>query len=127
MSENLYMPSQSQISENSLADFLRSPIIGDLIEVPGISPSNAKLLNRGGDVTDRITNTYQLIGKFLMLKTLDKETNSYITQKQHCNAFYDYLKNKGITSHRHSIVLAIAEKANTLLPGIYDANDFYDN
>jgi hypothetical protein len=42
-------------------------VTGDLSEVPGIGPKAIELLAEGeGD--DRITNTYQLFGKFLMLK-----------------------------------------------------------
>jgi hypothetical protein len=124
MSDNVYNPGQSQISGDSLADFLRSPITGNICEVPGISPKQAKILALGGDSSDRITNTFQLIGKFLLLKTLDENTGLPITSQEHCNAFWQYLKYKGITSHRTGIVQAVAEKMNISIPGIYDASEF---
>jgi hypothetical protein len=43
---------------------------------------------------------------------------------QHCDAFWFWLKSKGITAYRSGIVMAIAEKVNTMLPGIYDAAEF---
>ena len=115
-----YNPNNSQLSDTNLADFLRSEITGDLLEVPGISNKQIILLNRGGDITDQITNTHQLIGKFLMLKMLNENTNKPITSQEHCDKFLKYLKNKGITSHRNDIVMAIAEKTNTMFPGLYD-------
>ncbi len=124
MSENVYNPGQSQISSDSLADFLRMPITGDITEVPGISPSQAKLLARGGDITDRIYSTHQLIGKFLLLKTLDEKTGLVISSQEHCNAFWMYLKHKGLSSHRTGIVQAIAEKTSVMMPGIYDSSEF---
>lgn len=65
-----YDPQKSRIAEDRLADFLRAPLTGDLLEVPGIgSAAISKLAS--GDEEDRVTNTYQLIGKFLMLKVCD--------------------------------------------------------
>lgn len=119
-----YNPEQSRISIDSLADFLRLPITGDLTEVPGISPAQAKLLSRGGDATDRITTTHQLIGKFLSFYGYNDQTGKMVTTKEHCDLFLRYLKNKGLTSHRAAIVQAIAEKANATFPGIYDYNAF---
>ncbi len=124
MELNVYNPGQSQISSDSLADFLRCPITGEITEVPGISPKQAKVLSLGGDSSERITNTFQLIGKFLQLKTLDEQTGLPINSQEHCDAFWKYLKYKGITSHRTGIVQAIAEKTNTMIPGIYDSEYF---
>ena len=62
-----YDPQKSRIAEDRLADFLRAPLTGDLLEVPGIgSAAISKLAS--GEEEDRVCNTYQLIGKFLMLK-----------------------------------------------------------
>lgn len=62
-----YDPQKSRVAEDTLADFLRAPLTGDLTEVPGIGPAAVTKLGAGED-GDVIENTFQLIGKFLMLK-----------------------------------------------------------
>lgn len=116
-----YKPEDSHISEDALVDFLRAPLIGELTEVPGIGPKMAKQLAKGDDP---IINTYQMFGKFLTLKSNNQETKEPIDCPHHCDKFWQWLKAKGIDSHRSGIVMAIAEKTNTMIPGIYDADDF---
>lgn len=92
---------------------------GDLNEVPGIGfDSNQSRLAAGDD--DCITTTFQLLGKFMILRS--KGTDS-ITNAQ---LFNQYLHSKGITSHRNSIVQAVAEKVNMMIPGSYDPLDYCD-
>jgi hypothetical protein len=124
MSSDGYDPGKSRVAEDTLADFLRAPLTGVLTEVPGIGPAAARNLGEGDDPEDRITNTFQLIGKFLMLKVNDDETGEPLDCRSHCDAFWLYLKSKGISSYRSGIVMAIAEKVNTMVPGVYDATDF---
>lgn len=62
-----YDPQKSRVAEDTLADFLRAPLTGDLTEVPGIGPAAVTKLGDGED-GDRVENTFQLIGKFLLLK-----------------------------------------------------------
>jgi hypothetical protein len=117
----LYDPEKSRISEDALADFLRSTLTGDLTEVPGISRCAIRKLAAGDE---KITNTFQLIGKFLLLKTNIGKTDEIINSKQHCDEFFNWLKLKGIQSYRSDIVMCIAEKTNTMVPGMYDAYEF---
>jgi hypothetical protein len=64
-----YDPQKSRVAEDTLADFLRAPLTGDLTEVPGIGKAAVtKLGAEGEDGEEAVTNTFQLIGKFLMLK-----------------------------------------------------------
>lgn len=63
-----YDPQKSRVAEDTLADFLRAPLTGDLTEVPGIGPAAVTKLAAGDDATDSVENTFQLIGKFLMFK-----------------------------------------------------------
>jgi hypothetical protein len=116
-----YNPEKARIDADSLADFIRAPITGVLTEVPGIGPKTAKQLAKG---TDPIVNTFQLIGKYLMLKSNDQETDVPIECQYHCDKFWHWLKAKGVETHRSGIVMAIAEKANTMMPGMYDDIDF---
>lgn len=62
-----YDPQKSRVAEDTLADFLRAPLTGDLTEVPGIGPAAVTKLAAGED-GESVENTFQLIGKFLMLK-----------------------------------------------------------
>jgi hypothetical protein len=98
-------------------------ITGDLNEVPGIGPAAIKKLAEGDSIDDRITNTYQLFGKFLMLKGPDTEDRK-VEPFEHTEKFWFFLKNKGITAHRSAIVKAIAEKSATFFRDIYDANQY---
>ena len=62
-----YDPQKSRVAEDTLADFLRAPLTGDLNEVPGIGPAAIGKL-AAGSADEKVTNTFQLIGKFLQLK-----------------------------------------------------------
>ena len=107
---NVYHPERSQISPDTLASWLRYPINGDLYEVPGILEPTVRLLNKHG-----IETTWQLIGKFLSYKS------EKITSQEHIDLFWNFLKYEvGITSHVAGIVRCIAEKADTMMPGLYD-------
>jgi ferritin len=86
--------------------------------VPGIGPAAVRKLAEGDEGADSVTNTYQLFGKYLMHK---------VEPVDHFEKFFQFLKNRGISSHRSAIVKAIAEKAATFFPNIYDANDYADS
>lgn len=116
-----YDPSKSNLSTNTLVDWLRLPISGDLEEVPGISKNNAKILSYGDNEFNKIKNTFQLIGVCLQLK--QTHDNELITCSKHCDLFKQYLTNKGITNSKDTIVRSIIEKINTMFPGIYDIED----
>lgn len=115
-----FCPKKSMLSDEALADFLRAPLTGQLIEVPGIGPTTVKVLAKG---SEPIVNTFQMIGKFMLLKSNDQETGDLIESSHHCDKFWRWLKLKGVTSHRDTIVMAIAEKTNTMMPGIYNPID----
>ena len=107
-----------------MMDFIRGSVTGEITEVPGIGPAAAKKLANGENVDEKVTNTYQLIGKFLMLKGPDIDDNK-VESMEHCEKFWYWLQDKGISAHRSAIVKAIALKVNGLLPGVYDP-DLYD-
>ncbi len=102
-------------------------ITGNLEEVPGIGPASSKKLSESDEGPDRITNTFQLFGKFLMLKGPGHGDEIMVEPVEHTQKFWEYLKNRGISSHRSAIVRAIAEKSATFFQGIYDANDYEDD
>jgi len=57
------------------------------MQVPGIGPSAAANLASGDDPHERITNTFQLIGKFLMLKGPDTADHK-VDSIEHCDKFW---------------------------------------
>jgi hypothetical protein len=97
-----------------------------LLDVPGIGPAAVKKLadTTGGD--EAITNTYQLFGKYLMLKGPDSDDYK-VECVEHSEKFWQYLKSRGVTAHRSAIVKAVAERAATMFAGIYDANVYADD
>jgi hypothetical protein len=109
-----------------MGDFLRGAITGDITEVPGIGPAAAKKLADAEDDDEKITNTWQLMGKFLMLKGPDEDGHK-VESNEHMQKFWHWMAEKGISSHRSAIVRAIAEKMNGMTPGIYDASDYVDD
>ena len=100
-----------------MTDFQRSTITGDLNEVPGLGPATIKKLQDASDVDEKVTNTFQLVGKFLMLKGPDEDGHK-VESNEHMQKFWHWLAEKGISSHRSAIVLAIAEKMNTMMLGL---------
>ena len=61
-----------------------------------------------------------------MLKGPDTEENT-VQSMEHCEKFWYWLQDKGISAHRSAIVKAIATKVNGLLPGVYDATAYGDD
>lgn len=122
-----YDPRRSKVSEDKMNAWRSSQITGDLSEVPGIGPAAIAKLKEGDDGPDKITNTYQLFGKFLMLKGPGHDGEIQVEPIEHTEKFWQYLKNRGISSHRSAIVRAIAEKSATFFSGIYDANDYEED
>ena len=102
-----------------MADWLREPIeeAGGLAQVPGIGPVNKRLLMEAED-ENKVETTHQLIGKFLSFKSKGVDSVT------HCDAFYLWLAGIGINSNRGNIALAMAEKCELFLPGIYDPNAY---
>mmetsp|Transcript_25881 Transcript_25881/g.38337 ORF Transcript_25881/g.38337 Transcript_25881/m.38337 type:complete len:114 (+) Transcript_25881:76-417(+) len=108
-----FHPNKSTINADVLEAFIRKAVTGDLLEVPGIGPAAKELLRKND-----VTTTFQLFGKFLKFK---KEGRSC---KKHCDKFWDWLGEIGINAHRSTIVRSVAEKMDTMFPGIYVANEF---
>ncbi|EEC51480.1 predicted protein [Phaeodactylum tricornutum CCAP 1055/1] len=98
----------------------------DLLEIPGIGPAAVKKLGEAMIDAERITNTYMLFGKYLSLKGPDLDGHK-VDIVEHNERFWHYLKIRGISAHRSAIVKAVAEKAATLFPSLYDANIYEDD
>ena len=57
-----YDPKRSRVNDDTMMDFIRGTVSGDIQDIPGIGPAAAKKL-AAGEGDDKVTNTYQLIGK----------------------------------------------------------------
>lgn len=108
-----YDPEDSHIAEDTLVAFLRTPVTLDLRSVPGIGKvGKRKLIEQG------ITNTYNLIAKYLALRADDD------TSQTHCDKFWRWIDSVGLSArHRDMIVHAIAEKVSTMMPGLYNTEE----
>jgi len=109
-----------------MQNFLKGKVSGDITDIPGIGPAAAKKLAKGDSHDEMITNTFQLIGKFLMFKGPDDGEDNNVGTREHLDKFWYFLQEKEISSHRSGIVKAIAEKVNQMMPGIYDASEYDD-
>ena len=87
-----YDPLASHMRADTLADFLRAPLRGNVEEVPGVGKDTAAKL-----ASAHIVSTQQLIGVYL--------------QHGDCNAFYKWLQTLGVNAHRNTVVRCISEKA----------------
>eukprot|EP01032_Pedospumella_encystans_P013559 gene13559-15603_t len=113
MSEGFH-PEKSRVNSDTLADFIRAPLTGNLSEVPGIGPATEKKLRENG-----ISTTYGLIGKYLSLK------EEGVEPVEHADRFYFWLKSIDTpTGFRAGIVHALAEKVNSTFVGLYDADAY---
>lgn len=111
-----------------MENWRNTPTDPNLSTVPGIGPATIRKLAESDIEEDRITNTYQLFGKFLMLKGPGHtEGEIEIDSFEHTERFWHWLKNRGISSHRSAIVRAIAEKSATFFSAIYDVNAYDDS
>lgn len=104
---------KSTVSENAMAVFLSDEVQEDITSVPGVGPEAARILASECANEAPIETTHQLIGRFLTLR------GPGMTPVQHTNAFWYYLKIRGVNKYRSGIVHAIAEKVNMLIPGTF--------
>jgi hypothetical protein len=124
--EEGYDPRKSKVSDERMDIWRAGTVTGDLLEVPGIGPAAKAKLADDPMITCRITNTYQLIGQYLMLKGPDEDGQT-VSVGETNKKFWFFLKMKGISSHRSAIVLAISEKVASFFTGFYDANAYDDD
>ena len=104
---------RSQVSATALADFLAEETREDITSVPGIGLVAAAMLATDLDTEPGVTTTYQLIGMFLLMR------KPGMTSQEHCDAFWNWLRLKGVSSHRAGIVHCVAEKVSVWMPGVY--------
>ena len=81
---------------DTLKDFLRAPLTGDLDEVPGIGKDTKKKLQ-----AHQVLTTHQLIGAFL--------------RKGSVNAFCLWLQEVGVKTYCNTVVKCISEKTATFM------------
>lgn len=106
---DVYDENDSRLRGDRLADYLRSPLQESLRSVPGVGRVSERMMIQAG-----VTNTYQLIGKFLEFRATGD------SPQQHCNKFWRWLEAHGTSpAHRSTVTHALAEKLNIFMPGMY--------
>jgi len=106
-------PARSCIGEDTLATFVDAPVQADITSVPGIGPKAAEALADSDDAAERVTTTYQLLGKFLSF------FGEGIGAQEACDGMWYWLEARNACGgHRSGTVLSLAEKLNVMLPGI---------
>ena len=102
---------KSKINDDTLNEFLSAEIDDDLTSVPGIGLSTVYKLSTKTDEGDIIIETTkQLIGLYLTLCAPN------LSADQQRDAFWWFLKFKGVNQSRNTIVHAISEKVNIIFP-----------
>ena len=109
-----YDPSRSRNDPDKLARFIQAPITGDLEEIPGLGPVTKEKM-----IAEGISTTYQLFGKFLMLK------DEGVESVELCDRFWYWLESiETPAGYRGSIVQAVACKLDATYPGLYDSSRY---
>ena len=104
----------TKLDGDGVAKWLRSPISGDLLELPQCGPACAGHFRDNG-----ISTTYGLFGKFLSLK------EEGVGSVELCDRFYYWLGSIGIPpGSKGTITHAVAVKLEIHFPGIYDADAY---
>lgn len=98
------------VKDDALSAFLAATVEPALTSIPLVAEGNkAKFVAAG------VTNTFQVIGKFMMLY------GEELTTQQHCDLFWTWLKEdvKIPASMCSAITLCIAKKADNMMPGLF--------
>lgn len=106
-------PSRSKVSSDTLGEFLTAPLDSELLNVPGVGPATKSILE-----AHEINTSWQLLSCYL--RVCDRD----MTSKERVDAFWFFLEGLGVPGGtRSTIVKALAEKANIMIPGIYDTEE----
>jgi hypothetical protein len=113
----VFNPYRSTTTDEALRQFVSATLEPNILSIPGIGHKNAQHLredNFGNYHLRSISNSYELMGKFLSMKA------EGVGCVDHCQKFYDYLLEKGVLHNTDDIVQAVAAKADSFISGIYD-------
>jgi len=114
-----YDPRRSNVSDTTMERFMLGELTGDLTEVPGIGPKAKKNLK----VKENITNTFQLLGHYMSMATIeDGKVDTFLLNQE----FWLFLEGCKISSHRSAIVKAVSAKVATSFTQFSDLNIYDD-
>ncbi len=101
-------------TERALVAWIQNPMTEDLTSMPRVGPVTSQVLANAG-----VSTTFALLGKFLTFRDVG------ITPADHAERFWiwltDVFKNNHIVRRDRAIICrAICQRAELLIPGIYD-------
>jgi predicted flap endonuclease-1-like 5' DNA nuclease len=98
-----FNPNKSRVTDDQMMAWLEKEVSGNLDEVPGLGEKSVDKM-----ATHGIMTTWQLFGKFLLLREAD------MTPLDHCEAFWSFLEDCDTPSgFRSGVVLAVQEKLSS--------------
>jgi len=104
---------RSRVKDSKLNAFLESPVDDDLNTVPGVGKVSVEKL-----AVHNIGTTHQLIGCYMRV------CGEGMTSHDRANAFWFYLQAMDMPAGtRSTVVHAIAEKVNFMIPGMFVRDD----
>jgi hypothetical protein len=123
-----YDPNKSKVSDQTMETWRMSQVVADITSVPGIGPAAAAKL-AVDDEYGAITNTYQLLAKWLSLHTIteDDEPGSEPDPDLTNQKMWFFLKAKGVHASRSAIVKAINMKLTAYMVHLSSSADDDDD
>eukprot|EP00952_Eustigmatos_sp_NYUAD-ZCMA_P007577 32026-Eustigmatos_ZCMA.PRE.1 len=85
-------PSNTCVTDEALAEFLRSPVAEDVQSVPGITPAAMQVYKNAG-----VGTTYQLLAKFISFRDVGA------TETEVCEKFGSWLRDIGVNAFRSTV------------------------
>lgn len=110
----MYDYRNSLVDQETLDDFIKSPLSKCMDSVPGMSPVSTRVLMNEG-----VETPHQLMSVYLAMNGAT-ECPVEVT-----DMFYLWLRTIGITSNRDTIARVVALKVNSWVPGIYNEEAYY--
>ena len=121
--DEVFDPSKSTTTPETLDKFLKAPLTGNLTEIPGIGEVHSGVLMKAtmplqGCPDIHIRTSYQLFGAYLGCR------QHGMTVKMHHDTFFNWLFEIGVHGQRNTIVDAIARRCSLMDPSLYNHDSY---
>jgi hypothetical protein len=106
-----------QFSEEAVDDWIAMTVEADILLVPGIGPDEARLLAVEDPTHGAVTNTFELLGKWLSFHRGAEPPSSEWAS----DFFVQWLEAKGIdAAHRRDIGNAVHSRLDSWMPALLE-------